>query len=134
MVALGLRIASDLLGLSLPGDVLGVVCRTGRVSRLSARVHSELLREEEPGVAEDHSARPYHPFQLLERFSDWMWNGWRFAHRVLTVNTRDRRLLPLPGPLRVLYYPLRCVRLLVSHGLMPLLGRLRAETRRARME
>jgi Uncharacterised nucleotidyltransferase len=162
MVALGLRLASDLLDASLPEGTSSVVRRDRRVAWLTAMVQDRLLRESSanrlselyrsfgpyrdgriavlgalgaissnpPGSAADESTPPYHPFQFLERSRDWIWNGIRFARLLLTVNARDRALLPaLPRPLYAAYYPVRCVRLLAAYGLTPLVRNVRMATR-----
>lgn len=158
MVALGLRLASDLLDAPLPQGASSVVRRDRRVARLTAAVQDRLFRESSaerwselfrsfvardariavlgalgvirsnlPGSATDESTHPYHPFQLLERCRDWVWN---IARPLLTVNANDRALLPpLPRPLHAVYYPVRCVRLLVTYGLTPLVRHLRMATR-----
>ena len=162
MVALGLRLASDLLDAPLPEGVSSVVRRDRRVARLTAAVQDRLLRgssaerfadlfdslgayrdsriaalgalglmpSDLSGSADGEPTPPYHPFQLLERCRDWVWNGVRFARLLLTVNPNDRALLPpLPWPLHAAYYPVRCVRLLVKYGLPALARHLRIPIR-----
>jgi len=118
MVALGLRLASGLLGAPLPGNESGIPLRDARIARLAARVQAQLFDQ-------DDAARPYDRLELVERFPDRLWIGVEFARRVLTVGPDDRRLLPLPGPLRPAYYPLRLIRLLAKYALLPLARQLR---------
>lgn len=162
MVALGLRLASDLLDAPLPEGVSSLVRRDRRVASLAAAIQDRLLNGSDaerlselfhsfgtyraariadlgalgvipscpPGSGYDGSTLPYHPFQLLERCRDWIWNGVRFARLLLTVNAKDRALLPpLPRPLHAAYYPVRWVRLLVVYGLTPLVRNLRMAIR-----
>jgi hypothetical protein len=120
MVALGLLLASDLLAAPIPGEVMEPVRRDGRVSGLAARVEIGLLKDEEPLPGEDE-AKPYRPAELIDRFSDRVWNGLRVSRRVLTdslaVRADDTKFLALPRALRIGYYPLRCVRRLIISGL-----------------
>jgi hypothetical protein len=123
MVALGLRLAADCLDAPVPDRVATLVGQDRRVSVIAARLRGQLLDE-----GQDHQtrSRPYHPLQLLERSSDWVWNAAVVVRRLWTVTPNDKELLPLPAPLRMGYYPLRWGRVAWKYGMSPLLKRLGA--------
>ncbi len=134
MVGLGLRLASDLLNAPLPDHLSERIRADARLSRLVAQVQRELERGEEPGLTGRGFVHPYHPFHLVERMSDWWWNARRGVRQLLAPNANDTRLVRLPGPLRLGYYPLRYARLLAVHGLTPLVRRLLKQGHIGRLE
>jgi hypothetical protein len=120
MVGLGVRLASDLLHAPLPDHLSARIQAEPRLSCLVAQVQRELVRGERPDLAERRLVRTYHPFHLVERGADWWWNARRGVRQLLAPNANDTKLVRLPGPLRLGYYPLRLARLLAVHGLTPL--------------
>jgi len=112
MVGLGLRLASDVLQAPIPDLLLARLRRDPRVAELADRVLRRLLAAEDPNAAEAEYEAPYHPYQLLERPRDWLWN----ARRTLIVSSNDRRLVRLPDRLAFAYYPVRLTRLCLTYG------------------
>jgi hypothetical protein len=124
MVGLGLGLASHLLDAPLSDHLSERIRAEARLSYLVDQVQRELVRGEEPDLAQRGFVHAYHPSHLIERASDWWWNVRRGVRQLLAPNANDMKLVRLPGPLRFGYYPLRCARLLAVHGLMPLVRRL----------
>ncbi len=116
MLKLGLRLAADLLDVELPADAHGRIVGDGAVRALAAGVAARSLSK---------SARPLSTvdkalFQLSCRDS-WADRARYVALRSVNLNDRDWTLLPLPSALKVLYYPLRALRVaaqLVTRGRM----------------
>jgi hypothetical protein len=112
MLALGLRLASDVLDVPVPEPMRRHVERDHVVGALAAQVRASLFR--------DRSRRP--GFVEQARFHLRLREGWRYRVRycwmattTLTVADWDRRL---PRGLSFLYYPMRLLRLAggVHHG------------------
>jgi Uncharacterised nucleotidyltransferase len=113
MLFLGLFLASDLLGASLPKGVLKRVKADAAVKALAAQVHERLFREANglPGLCE---ASLFH-LRARERLRDRIHYGVRLA---MTTTPGDWALLPpLPASLFPLYSLWRPVRLAGKYGL-----------------
>jgi hypothetical protein len=113
-LALGLRLAHDVLGLSLPDAVHQRVAIDPAVSDLSEGVYELLLARHR--VPLDISYwRQYH-LQVKERLRDRIRLRLHYSARYLRLATsptmRDRSLVMLPAYLSFLYYVLRPIRLL----------------------
>lgn len=109
MLRLGLRLATDLLDVTLPAEAHGRVAGDRAVRALAARVVARSLGGAMGPMREPRKAL----FQLSCR------DGWRdraryLALRAVNLNDRDWTLVPLPSALRVLYYPLRALRVIVQ--------------------
>lgn len=117
-LALGLFLASDLLGASLPEDVSARIQIDPKVRLVAARVRELLFQQENKGL--DISYWYRHHLLMRERFRDrvriYIHYGRRYFRLTVTPNTRDYALLPLPGSLSFLYYMLRPVRLVREYG------------------
>ena len=109
MLLLGLLLANDLLGASLPGWLLQKAHGDPMVKALAKRVCRRLFRGAEgfAGLFEgDAYFRPLH-LKMKERLVDKL----RYCVRATIPNVEDWKLLPLPGFLFPLYYALRPIRL-----------------------
>jgi hypothetical protein len=107
MLALGLRLATDLLGAPMPEPVRERAETDAVISRLAARVSARLFRE------------PARPAGLLEqaRFHLRIRERWRHRARycwlaLTTLTVEDWQRRRLPHALSFLYYPMRFWRLL----------------------
>jgi hypothetical protein len=106
---LGLALASDLLGTTLPEEIAQRVRTDPAVSTLARRVHERLFRTSggSPRRFPEVMFRPIH-VQMRERLRDKV----RYCVRSATTHTvGDWMALPLPRPLFSLYYVLRPIRL-----------------------
>jgi hypothetical protein len=117
-LALGLFLASDLLGAGLPADVSARIQIDPKVRLAATRVHQLLFRQEANGL--DISYWYHHHLLMRERFRDrvrlYLYYCRRFFRLTVTPNARDHALLPLPGSLSFLYYMLRPFRLVGKYG------------------
>lgn len=115
MLALGLSLANDLLGTTLPKEVLQKIQADPVVKSLVASVHAHLFSA--TGV----------PTRGVERLSFYLQVRERLRERVLysidlarQTTERERWLLLLPACLSCLYYLFRPVWLIGKYGLRPL--------------
>lgn len=126
-LALGLFLASDLLGVSLPEEVLRRIQADPIVSRLAAQVRELLFCED--AVARDISYWHTYHLNVRERFRDRLrlrlHYYQRYAHIAVTPTEQDQAALPLPGYLSFLYYFSRPFRLVKNYGLRSLKQLLR---------
>jgi hypothetical protein len=109
MLLLGLLLAHDLLGATLPGEMLDMARADPAVGSLAAQVRQQLLAGGRPGplgVARFH-------LRARERWRDRVEYAWRLA---VTTTAGDWEMLRLPDPLFPLYYLLRPLRLLRVYG------------------
>jgi hypothetical protein len=113
-LGLGLYLAHDLLGTSLPPEVWQGVQADRRVPALAAQVR-EWLFAKAPGAL---CAMKWYAFHLRirERLRDRVWYALRLAQSSLTPNRHDEALVPLPTFLYGLYYLLRPARLVMTYG------------------
>lgn len=124
---LGLSLANELLGATLPRTISEKIRADQAVKPLSRQVQEWLFQE--TGEASDVFAKGlaeesgFHPFRVKvrERLRDKVLYCARAA---LTPTPEDWDLLPLPQPFFPLYYVLRPIRLSGRYG-QRLLGRLR---------
>jgi hypothetical protein len=124
---LGLTLASELLGATLPPTISEKIRADRAVQPLSRQVQEWLFQE--PGETSDVFAKGlaeesgFHPFRVRvrERLRDKVLYCARAA---LTPTPEDWELLPLPQPFFPLYYVLRPIRLSGRYG-QRLLGRLK---------
>jgi hypothetical protein len=115
MLLLGLFLASNLLGASLPERVYQMVHADPTVKALARRIYEQLFREAN-GLAGLFEGAYFHPLHLKmkERLPDKI----RYCVRVVTTTTvEDWKLLPLPNFLFPLYYMFRPIRLIRKYGL-----------------
>lgn len=111
ILLLGLLLARDLLGAALPEQIIQKIQAAPVVSACARRVSHTLFSDTHPGVGD---AGYLH---LRERFRDKVLY---LRHRLpsyLTPQAPDRALLALPAGLLCLYYVLRPLRLVGTHGL-----------------
>ena len=124
---LGLSLANELLGATLPRKISEKMRDDRAVKPLSRQVQEWLFQE--PGETSDVFAKGlaeesgFHPFRVRvrERLRD---KALYCARAALTPTPEDWELLPLPQPFFPLYYVLRPIRLSGRYG-QRLLGRLR---------
>ena len=112
MVFLGLKLAHDLLGSNLPGEVLRQAQADRRLQLLAARVCEVLFR--------DREASPNAVQRLLFRIRtrEKLHAGLRYGFRLATAPTEeDWEKVELPGWLSPLYAVVRPLRLLRKYGL-----------------
>jgi hypothetical protein len=135
MVALGLILAGDLLGMTLPSGILPMVQAERVAVGLAAQIRSRLFQDADSLFSEDSETatngrnqaererrRYYH--RVMERLPDRIRYRLAPAQRWIKPNARDRALLPLPDSLAFLYYLLRLMRVAGEYG-PALLRRLR---------
>jgi hypothetical protein len=129
MLLLGLRLASDLLGATLPEEVLRRVRADQTVKALAEQIYERLFSEA-GGQTALFDGSLFHPLSLKmrERLSDKI----RYCILATTTQTvEDWQLLSLPQSLSFLYYAVRFIRLTGRYG-RRLLGRLARPARRER--
>jgi hypothetical protein len=121
LLLLGLNLADELLGATLPPNVRIEIDADARVARLTRRVLATLFAE--AGPAEGMSG--YFGFQLgaRERLRDKL----RYFGYTLGPTDEDVAQLSLPRPLSFIYYLLRPLRLLRTGGPAHLQGRGKKE-------
>lgn len=121
LLLLGLNLAGDLLGASLPPTVRSEIAADASVERLTRRVLAGLFQD--AGAAEGMSG--YFSFQMdaRERLRDKL----RYFSYSLSPTDEDVAQLSLPRPLSFAYYLLRPVRLLRTGGPAHLQGRGKKE-------
>ena len=132
MLALGLLLASELLGASLPANVSTRIQSDPKVHLAAMRVR-ELLHQREDIVL-GISYLYHHHLLVRERLRDrmriYLHYFQRYVHLAVTPNERDHELVPLPGHLWFFYYMLRPIRLVREYGrseFRTLMGRFRQE-------
>ena len=110
---LGLALASDLLGTTLPEEIAQKVQTDPAVRTLARRVQERLFRTSgSPRRFPELTFRPIH-VKMRERLRDKV----RYCVRSVTTHTvGDWMAFPLPRPLFPLYYVLRPVRLTRKYG------------------
>jgi len=109
MLLLGLCLARDLLGTTLPEAVVHKLEATPIVRSLAGQLRQRLFQEASgpPGVMLQ--------FRMRERWQDKAWYGLYYVQfYLLTPHPEDRVLMPLPRVLFPLYYILRPLRLVVG--------------------
>jgi len=122
MLLIGLFLASDLLGTTLPEGIHQKVRAAPVVQSLAGQVDEWLFRQADDsiGLLEESyffvriRERPRHrvPYFLLYLRV--------YLRTAVTPNAKDRECLPLPEFLSPLYFLIRPVRLVVEYGLSPL--------------
>jgi Uncharacterised nucleotidyltransferase len=119
-VALGLHLAHELLGASLPAPMLEAIARAPGIAQAAGMVGEHLFRGD-GGVSPETETR-FHRY-LAERFRDRLWIRLfplvHLLYDLITPSERDRAALRLPAGLTPLYYALRPVRLLLHYGGAP---------------
>ena len=117
-LALGLFLANDLLGVSLPEDILRRIQADPMVRPLAAQVRDLLFRGD--AVARDISYWHTYHLSVRERLRDRLrlrlHYYLRYAHIAMTPTAQDEAALPLPGYLSFLYYFSRPIRLAKIYG------------------
>jgi hypothetical protein len=115
MLLLGLFLANDLLGATLPDEVLQRVRADSTVRTLAGQIRERLFREAD-GSAQLFEQAYFHPLHLKmkERLPDKI----RYCIRAATAQTAEEwELLPLPNNLFPFYYVLRPIRLIGKYVL-----------------
>lgn len=134
MLALGLLLASDLLGANLPADVSERIKSDPKARLVATRVR-DLLFQEEANLL-DISYWYQHHLLVRERFRDrarlYLHYCRRYLHLAVTPNERDHELR-LPASLSFLYYPLRPIRLTRVYGLSMCKGLVKRTLRKIQL-
>jgi hypothetical protein len=117
MLLLGLCLARNLLGATLPEKVVQQIQATSKVQSLAAQVNEQLFREADDlrGLWQRH----LFPGKALERLQDRLRYSFHIIKRLMSPNTKDRALVPLPASLVFLYYFLRPIRLMGQYRVRP---------------
>jgi hypothetical protein len=112
MLYLGLRLANELLGTTVPDHILNKARADSAVSALCMTLRKNLFH----GAHESNSIieRVACFLQMREKFLD---RGLFILRYCTTPNEKDRMFLVLPPRLGGLYYLVRPVRLLQEHGM-----------------
>jgi hypothetical protein len=118
ILSLGLLLARDLVGATLPEKVLRGIQADPVVASLVTQVRGHLFSEAEGEHPHPHGFYP----RLRERLPDRMRHlRYYYLHQLLpqaiTPNAKDRAFLALPASLSFLYYLLRPIRLAKEYGL-----------------
>jgi hypothetical protein len=127
---MGLHLASDLLGATLPADISSRIQTDSVIPSLVAQVRGWLFRESNSSSEDEQGAFPLSEKALFrlrvrEHWRDRVPYFLRRLHRLLIPNEKDRALLRLPARLSFLYYLLRPLRLVGTYGMSPLKRLLR---------
>jgi hypothetical protein len=122
MLALGLRLANGLLGVTLPQAVLQRVDADRTVKLLATRISARLFCEQVGpwGVMRRITAEQGDRLRVMEHIPDRLRYVLYFVLRRAAPTTKDQAFMPLPARLFFLYYLLRPIRLTWDYGLRPL--------------
>lgn len=117
---LGLVLARDLLGITLPEDVVQRIQLDPVIKLYAAQVRQQLFSEVDSphdGVFESFLRR-----SMMDRSPNRVRSGYLryFLRLAVTPNIVDQKFLPLPAPLSFLYYLVRPIRLASKYGLIML--------------
>lgn len=115
MLFLGLLLASDLLGTSLPEQVVQRMQTTPVIQSLAAQARKYLFSDNN-GPFQDF-VTDFFPLGTMERLQDKVRYSLHIVHEQMSPNKEDWALLSLPASLSFLYYVLRPLRLIRDHGL-----------------
>jgi hypothetical protein len=111
-VLLGLDLAETLLAAPLPERILTAVRRDRGVRRVSSLIQKRLFARS--GIIGPLESAVLF-FMTRERLMNKLPHLLYSFHRSFTPNERDLALVSLPGFTRILYYPLRVMRLTTEH-------------------
>ena len=118
MLALGLLLASNLLGTTLPENVSKRIQGDPNVKLVAERVREILFQEEEKILDISYWFR--HHLMMRERSQDrarlYLHYIKRYVRLVLRPNVQDDNLVMLPQSLSFVYYVIRPIRLAKAHG------------------
>jgi hypothetical protein len=122
ILLVGLCLARDLLGATLPGDIAVQIDSQATVQSVAERLRTRLLTETQRPMSllEQQLLYP----KMRERFMDKLPYFLHVARQALTPNAQDHQHLPLPSWLAFLYYAYRPIRLLSTYGLGPIKRRV----------
>lgn len=120
-LALGLRLAHELLDLALPADVERRIYEDRALDPL-VKLVGEHLFWSEGGTIDIGFWRRYHLHakeRLQDRLRLRLHYGWRYARLAVSPNERDFAVASLPENLRFLYYLVRPFRLVGDYAIGP---------------
>ncbi|HWP47151.1 MAG TPA: nucleotidyltransferase family protein [Candidatus Limnocylindrales bacterium] len=108
---LGLYLATDLLGTSLPQEISQKLSDPV-VKNLARRLSNKLLQKSNPrpGIFEPSLFQPLY-LQMRERLQDRVRYGLYLPYLAITPTREDHQFLPLPASFFFLYYLIRPIRL-----------------------
>ncbi|MDH3603867.1 MAG: nucleotidyltransferase family protein, partial [Candidatus Tectomicrobia bacterium] len=122
ILLVGLCLARDLLGATLPHNIQVQIDSQTAVQSLAERLRTRILSETQRPLSLLKQQLLYP--QMRERFMDKLPYFLHLIREALTPNTRDHEHLPLPPWLAFLHYPYRPFRLITTYGLGPIKRRL----------
>ncbi|HEX8184539.1 MAG TPA: nucleotidyltransferase family protein [Blastocatellia bacterium] len=133
MLLVGLLLANDLLGATLPDKVSRRIESDTVIEMLAGPVRKRLFHDVEasPEVSDRPVSKDALPLGLIhfhlrsrERLRDRIRYCLYFGNLAITPTKKDREFLRLPASLSLLYYLLRPVRLAGEYGLKPFMKTL----------
>jgi Uncharacterised nucleotidyltransferase len=131
MLSLGLLLAADLLGATIPNEVSLVIGSDGKAKSLASRVLKSLFRE--PANLSHVFTDSTFLINLKEEWADRTLLRTRHylnsLNKAVTPNVQDKDLLRLPAFLSAFYYLLRPIRLANTYGLELLMQTIRQRKR-----
>jgi hypothetical protein len=114
MLYLGLHLAYDLLGTTLPQEIWSKIRADSMVKSLAQQMQARLFSEDTNPL---HGIEKHiYYLRLRERLRDKLSYFLFQARGKLHLSPKDRSLLPLPGFLSFLNYLLRPIRLAIEYG------------------
>jgi hypothetical protein len=126
IVFLGLLLASDLLGATVPEEVLLKIQGDSVVKSIAVQLSDRLFQDADISldISETHLSKlvenAFFHFRMRERLQDKFPYVLYLFQLAITPNQRDWAFLPLPTFLSSVYYLLRPMRLAETYGLKPL--------------
>ena len=126
IVFLGLLLASDLLGATVPEEVLLKIQGDSVVKSIAVQLSDRLFQDADISldISETHLSKlvenAFFHFRMRERLQDKFPYLLYLFQLAITPNQRDWAFLPLPTFLSSVYYLLRPMRLAETYGLKPL--------------
>lgn len=110
MLFLGLTLARDLLGAMLPSKISQQIESYPEIISLSQQVRSGLFQAETTLLGEFPVANIYLKTMSSVRDKLWYWYD-----AIITPTPLEWAIISLPKWLRILYYPLRLIRLIIKY-------------------
>jgi len=118
MLGLGLFLANDFLGTALPEEISKKVQADFRMQSVAYQIRERLFAQSDEPTGDFQRVIFY--LKAKDRWQDRLQFCLRYLsqwlHTVMTPNSKDRAVLPLPAPFFFLYYFFRPLRLAVNFG------------------
>lgn len=116
MLSLGLSVAHELFGTSIPQSLRGVVVHSPPSPLTTAHIYHKLFHEADHDHPDRLSMMDFH-FKVRERWRDKLYPRYHHYKFRMIPNEKDRLFLRLPESLAFLNYLVRPVRLARNYGL-----------------